>query len=235
MPTRYLVPLALLVALPACKFELPSFLARDVDSALSYAPSDVVLRADLPPHDRSELEILFEGSPQTISWRDRRGLNIIFIRTSAPPPNDSGETCASVPSCASRQAKLVSDVSLQHYRRKPDDVYWEFMGLHVNLPLFCENALYTVRLGEWSLTDADEDGVGEVTYAERFMCDMGEATLVHKVHIHSEGDAYTLQSEPYAPGETPSFKVNPTSEAWKPQHLEHAKKIWGHTITLAEL
>ena len=83
------------------------------------------------------------------------------------------------------------------------------------------------------LTDLDDDGYGEVTFAYRYTCTSDISPYNYKLFVLENGeksilrghDIVSLGRETLGDG-----KFKPAGFAGKPEFLAHAKKVWKQTV-----
>lgn len=72
-----------------------------------------------------------------------------------------------------------------------------------------------------SVTDLDDDGFGEVTFAYRITCQGHHVPFTLKLLVLENGDKYILR------GASPSaYEIDPSFDGGPPPFLEHAKARW---------
>jgi hypothetical protein len=82
------------------------------------------------------------------------------------------------------------------------------------------------REGALSVTDLDNDGIGEVTFAYVVSCKSDVSPDTLKLLMIENGDKYILRGSSRVDGVGGEYKIDPSFNAGPPAFLEHAKKQW---------
>ncbi len=97
---------------------------------------------------------------------------------------------------------------------------------------FCEfDIVFEVKHGEWSVTDLDEDGVGEATFAYTTDCTSDISPNKHTVMVTEGGKGFALrgatsvQIDDEGTIQGGEFKADEMEEAF----AAHGKKVWDET------
>lgn len=81
--------------------------------------------------------------------------------------------------------------------------------------------------GEWSVSDVDQNGIGEASFAYTAVCVSDVSPLTHKAFVTEAGQKYTLRGRTYLqiPDEQPEGGEY-TSEKMPPAFLTKAQQVW---------
>ena len=187
----------------------------ELEAVRDYEPSDVPESMAL---DRSN--ILDEG----LEWTDETGENLlVFVRRDRKDP-ESNERSATL---------LVFHV------RKLEDGRWKTVRDFRQPVRDCGlDLVLSPEVGRWSLTDLDEDGVDEVSFAWSNGCVGGMDPATHKVLVTEDGDKSILRGRRRMrmpmkgkPGHTIGGEIR-EAEGFDgdDRRREHAEKVWEATV-----
>jgi len=156
----------------------------------------------------------FEGKGEVaavIGFRDKHGINaVVFERTG---PNETSQL-----------------MTIRHALQEGDGS-WTDVRAFKELVSDCEFDI-TLRpeLGDWSVTDLDGDGLGEVTFAYSAGCRSDVSPVAHKVLMTEDGEKYALRGQTKIEDMGGEFKAGPEF-AQAPEGFEaHAKSAWAKTV-----
>ncbi|MCC6623390.1 MAG: hypothetical protein IT385_19175 [Deltaproteobacteria bacterium] len=162
-------------------------------------------------------EDAFEGvelpgqTRKIIGWRDKNGTNAILIKREWP--KGAG-------------AQLVA-----YHLNREGDASWTTLRDYKELVSDCNDFRLTLEpyTGPWSVTDLDNDGYGEATFAWTAGCRTDWSPVTHKVLLVESGAKYVLR------GTTKSADsaADPDFAKAPPTFLDHARSVWASTSTEA--
>jgi len=194
--------------------------APAADTTTAEPSPDVPMEKDPSATDKVETTQLGEDSFESvelpgqtrkiIGWTDKHGTNAILIKREWP--KGAG-------------AELVA-----YHLNREGDGSWTNIRDFRELVSDCNDYRLTLEphTGAWSVTDLDNDGLGEATFAWTAGCRTDWSPITHKVLLVESGDKYVLR------GMTNSADANPAPEFDKaPAFLEHARSVWKSTSTEA--
>jgi hypothetical protein len=151
-----------------------------------------------------------------LHWKDASGENILVFHKSV----------------VGRAEPLLNG---DHYRKA--DGNWDMVEDYRELARDCQGADLTMEphLGGWSLTDLDNDGHAEMTFAWTVGCRTDMSPVTHKVLLIEEGEKYGLRgqtalrvdSEKFEGGE---YDVGKRFDGADDAFLEHAESVWEKTV-----
>lgn len=171
-----------------------------------------IAKGDIPK------DIKFPGKlDKAVGWTDKNGANVVVFSTLAAAGKKNGEHFESAYLNVEHVAYPGGTFkSLRSVKDKEETCDADLMAE------FRDKAL--------TVTDLDNDGFGEITFAYALRCtsDVSPATL--KLLMLENGEKYILRGQsrvdtgPEKVGG--AFKVDPSFNAGPPAFLEHAKKQW---------
>lgn len=85
--------------------------------------------------------------------------------------------------------------------------------------------------GDWSITDLDEDGLGEATVAWRAGCTSDVSPDPHKVLLTEDGEKYILRGQSKVDGMGGDYKADEAFKKGPEAFLTHTKKVWDKTAS----
>lgn len=117
------------------------------------------------------------------------------------------------------------------------DGEWSLVEDYKELAKDCDGADLTMDpiIGPWSVTDLDEDGHAEVTFAWQVGCRTDVSPVTHKVLMIEEGEKYGLRGTSTVrvgkdEWDGGSLKVGEAFEDANAEFLTHAKEVWRKTV-----
>jgi len=142
-----------------------------------------------------------------VGWRDRNGTNALVLTRESPK---------------GRGAELLAT----HFNRE-GDASWTKIRDFRELVSDCNDWRLTLegRTGTWSVTDLDNDGIGEATFAWSAGCRTEWSPVSHKVLLVESGDKYVLRGNTGAM----TFDADPAFEKAPAAFRAHAEKVWAAT------
>jgi len=208
---------ALVVALAGCTTTTAGGSADDDPKPNPNAKVTPIDFEGAAPPD-AEVQGTFQAA---IGWKDRYGRNAVVIGIKT---TEAGDT---------KNALLVADHLL-----------WEgsSWNLQRRFKQLVDQCQFDVELeaftGKWSLTDLDNNGLGEATFAWRSGCRSDVSPVEHKVLLVTMVDTKTAKF--VLRGQTAvddgsgqvlggKYKADPAFEGAPKGFLKHAEKVWGLT------
>lgn len=86
------------------------------------------------------------------------------------------------------------------------------------------------KFGEWSISDVDNDGIGELSMGYTADCISDISPLIHKVLVTEGGEKYALRGQTYL--EFPGMAVEGgkyIADEMPPAFLQQARQVWERT------
>jgi hypothetical protein len=155
-----------------------------------------------------------EGKPVTsLRWRDRNGLNIAAFST-AEPGSRTARPDRPRPVFLHVLHFVKRDGKWRLLRRVKDFVHT--CGLDLTAE-FIKPSL--------SVTDLDDDGKGELTFAYRLGCRGDVSPITLKLLLLEDGAKYILRGSTLVQGEGGKYRID-RSFRRAPVFLRHAKRVW---------
>ncbi len=145
-----------------------------------------------------------------IGWTDRYGTNAVVI---------------------SRQPQRGGALLTATHGRREGDASWTTVRDFKELISDCEFdvSLYA-KIGDWSVTDLDSDGLGEATFAWSAGCRSDVSPLAHKVLVVEDGEKYVLRGQTIdLTGAGGTFEADALFAKVPPAFRQHAEKVWKAT------
>ena len=147
----------------------------------------------------------------TIGWTDRYGTNAVVI---------------------SREAQRGGALLTATHARREGDGSWTTVRTFKELISDCEFdvSLYA-QVGDWSVTDLDDDGLGEATFAWSSGCRSDVSPLTHKVLVVEDGEKYVLRGMTIdQTGAGGTFEADPAFKKVPAAFRAHAERVWKATV-----
>ena len=165
----------------------------------------------------------FEGKVvDAYEWKDLNGTNY-FIRT-------IGEMEEGVPQYSDEPA-YTQWIYAYHFI----EVQSGKISLSREIKDFVENCEFDLMIGHElnaiTLTDLDDDQIGEITFIYRLTCTSDVSPSEQKLMLLENGDKYALRGFTEVMGEGGEYEMDPAFDKAPKSFLEHAKKLWSENIT----
>lgn len=153
-----------------------------------------------------------------VGWSDKFGRNALVITTE----DQKGKGDAQGKLMRAKHALQEGDGSwteVRAFKELVDDCQFD-----ITLEVFT---------GDWSVTDLDNDALGEVTFAYRAGCRSDVSPVAHKVLMTENGKKWALrgQSRIEIAGAADGGDFKPDFKEAPEGGLAHAKKVWEKTVT----
>ncbi|QDG53919.1 hypothetical protein FIV42_25200 [Persicimonas caeni] len=151
-----------------------------------------------------------------IAWTDAKGANMVIFGRKLT-------------------GKTGTKLQARHWRQS-EGGDWEQVRQFVELIDECEfDTTLEPLTGDWSVTDLDEDSVGEATFAWRSACRSDVSPATHKVLVIEDGEKYVLRGDSkmrlsqteWIGGD---YKADPAFATAPEGFLAHAEKVWKATV-----
>lgn len=235
-PMRVIL-LVLLVLSTGCERSNTTVEAAEDNSVPDAAETDASAAADSRVRDPAEIpmevdpaatkvvkQVDLQGAPEefevdgrveaSVGWTDRFGMNALVI--SRQDTDDAVQ------------------LTVRHALREGDGS-WTTVRTFRERVEGCEfDILLAPELGEWTVSDIDEDGLGEATFAYSAACRSDVSPGTHKVIMTEDGDKYALRgSTRVNPGGRPlggEFEADSAFENAPEGFRAQAEKVWAATV-----
>lgn len=165
--------------------------------------------------DRTILEYRGEEVGEPFAYRDAHGIHVFrfheHLGRSGPTP-------------------VIGALHVTHALRHADSGHWQLERTFKERMDSCweSDAFADPTQGDWSVTDLDEDGVGEATFAYTVGCQGDdEEPKTHKVLLVEMHTKYALRGKSSIGGT--SSKPRASFEGAPEAFLAHAKAVWEDT------
>lgn len=171
-----------------------------------------IAKGDIPK------DIKFPGKlDKAVGWTDKNGANVVVFSTQTAVGKKNGEHFES------------AYLNVEHVAY-PGGAFKSLRSVKDKEEACDADLMAEFRDKALTVTDLDNDGFGEITFAYALRCtsDVSPATL--KLLMLENGEKYILRGQsrvdtgPEKVGG--AFKVDPSFNAGPPAFLEHAKKQW---------
>lgn len=146
-------------------------------------------------------------------WTDKYGTNAVVITAEQRGKNGAG---------------LIAT-----HARQEGDGSWTVVRELKEVIDTCEfDLILKPVFGDWSVTDLDEDGLGEATFGWNADCvsDVSPTTL--KLFVIEDGEKYTLRGHTKVEDMGGEFKVDPDFAKAPKGFQAHAEKSWAAALQL---
>ncbi len=151
---------------------------------------------------------------RVLSWTDKYGTNaVVFSR------QKRGKTGAAL---VASHGRLEGDGS------------WTIVREFKEVIETCEfDLILEPYVGDWSVTDLDNDGVGEATFAWNADCVSDVSPTIYKLLMTEDGNKYTLRGYTRVGEFGGDFKADPEFQKAPAGFQAHAEKTWAATAEIS--
>ncbi|MCB9223587.1 MAG: hypothetical protein R2780_04525 [Crocinitomicaceae bacterium] len=100
---------------------------------------------------------------------------------------------------------------------------------------YVENCEFDLNMGHeldaLTVTDLDEDQIGEITFIYRLNCTSDVSPSDQKLMMLENGDKYALRGITQVMGDGGTYEIDKAFDNAPAAFLDHAKKLWGDNLT----
>ncbi len=196
---------------------LPQTTASQQAASAAVTPAAPIVMKTIAKGDIPK-DIKFPGKlDKAVGWTDKNGANVVVFSTQTAVGKKNGEHFES------------AYLNVEHVAY-PGGTFKSLRSVKDKEEACDADLMAEFRDKALTVTDLDNDGFGEITFAYALRCtsDVSPATL--KLLMLENGEKYILRGQsrvdtgPEKVGG--AFKVDPSFNAGPPAFLEHAKKQW---------